>query len=155
MPLDDPVVQKILLISALYVFALAAFLGYQEISRVPPLLHTPLMSATNMISAISLVGSLVVAGARERTLSAPYAVWSDVLRAVRRLPVKSTRGWRELPSLDGSLERPANDPPRGRSKIRLLEELADFLRLAAQQRPLLIHLEELQWADGASWDALE
>jgi tetratricopeptide (TPR) repeat protein/GGDEF domain-containing protein len=100
-------------------------------------------------------GSLVVAAARERTLSAPYAVWSDVLRGVRRLPVKSTRGWRELPSLDSSLERPANDPPRGRSKIRLLEELADFLRLAAQQRPLLIHLEELQWADAASWDALE
>ena len=100
-------------------------------------------------------GSLVVAAARERTLSAPYAVWSDVLRGVRRLPVKSTRGWRELPSLDGSLERPPNDLPRGRSKIRLLEELADFLRLAAQQRPLLLHLEELQWADGASWDALE
>lgn len=51
------------LIPALYVFALAAFLGYQVISRVPPLLHTPLMSATNAISAISLVGSLVAAGA--------------------------------------------------------------------------------------------
>lgn len=48
--------------AALYVFALAAFLGYQVISRVPPLLHTPLMSATNAISAISLVGSLVTAG---------------------------------------------------------------------------------------------
>ena len=52
------------LIPALYVFALAAFLGYQVISRVPPLLHTPLMSATNAISAISLVGSLVAAGAK-------------------------------------------------------------------------------------------
>jgi len=62
MPLDDPLVQKILLISALYVFALAAFLGYQVISRVPPLLHTPLMSATNAISGISLVGSLIAAG---------------------------------------------------------------------------------------------
>src|SRR5476649_242589 len=51
------------LIGAFYVFALAAFLGYQVISRVPPLLHTPLMSATNAISAISLVGSLVAAGA--------------------------------------------------------------------------------------------
>lgn len=50
------------LISALYVFALAAFLGYQVISRVPPLLHTPLMSATNAISAISLVGALITAG---------------------------------------------------------------------------------------------
>ena len=50
-------------IAALYIFALAAFLGYQVISRVPPLLHTPLMSATNAISGISLVGSLVTAGA--------------------------------------------------------------------------------------------
>ena len=50
------------LISALYVFALAAFLGYLVISRVPPLLHTPLMSASNAISGISLVGSIVIAG---------------------------------------------------------------------------------------------
>ena len=53
----------------MYVFVLAAFLGYQVISRVPPLLHTPLMSATNAISAISLVGSLVAAGANYNTVS--------------------------------------------------------------------------------------
>src|SRR5208337_4591476 len=52
-------------IATFYVFILAAFLGYQVISRVPPLLHTPLMSATNAISGISLVGSLVIAGAYE------------------------------------------------------------------------------------------
>ena len=57
------------LISALYVFALSAFLGYQVISRVPPLLHTPLMSATNAISGISLVGSIVTAGANYSTVS--------------------------------------------------------------------------------------
>jgi len=57
------------IIAGLYVFALAAFLGYQVISRVPPLLHTPLMSATNAISGISLVGSLVTAGANYNTLS--------------------------------------------------------------------------------------
>ncbi|HET9787027.1 MAG TPA: NAD(P) transhydrogenase subunit alpha, partial [Pyrinomonadaceae bacterium] len=57
------------LIAALYVFALAAFLGYQVISRVPPLLHTPLMSATNAISGISLVGSIVTAGADYNTVS--------------------------------------------------------------------------------------
>jgi H+-translocating NAD(P) transhydrogenase subunit alpha len=57
------------LITALYVFALAAFLGYQVISRVPPLLHTPLMSATNAISGISLVGSLVTAGANYNRVS--------------------------------------------------------------------------------------
>ena len=53
----------------LYVFVLAAFVGYQVITRVPPLLHTPLMSATNAISGISLVGSLVLAGASRDTLS--------------------------------------------------------------------------------------
>ncbi len=56
-------------IAALYVFALAAFLGYQVISRVPPLLHTPLMSATNAISGISLVGSIVTAGADYNSVS--------------------------------------------------------------------------------------
>lgn len=46
----------------LYVFILAGFVGFLVITRVPPLLHTPLMAATNAISGISLVGSLVLAG---------------------------------------------------------------------------------------------
>jgi NAD(P) transhydrogenase subunit alpha len=53
----------------LYVFMLAGVVGYQVISRVPPLLHTPLMSATNAISGISLVGSLVAAGSDHGTVS--------------------------------------------------------------------------------------
>jgi NAD(P) transhydrogenase subunit beta len=53
----------------LYIFILAGFLGYHVISRVPPLLHTPLMSATNAISGISLIGSLVVAGSDHDFLS--------------------------------------------------------------------------------------
>ena len=57
------------LIFGLYVFALAAFTGFQVISKVPPLLHTPLMAATNAISGISLVGSLVLAGGNFSTLS--------------------------------------------------------------------------------------
>jgi len=52
----------------MYVFVLAGFVGYQVITRVPALLHTPLMSATNAISGISLVGSLVAAGS-DATLS--------------------------------------------------------------------------------------
>lgn len=52
-----------------YVFVLAGFVGYQVISRVPALLHTPLMAATNAISGISLVGSLVVAGSGRSTLA--------------------------------------------------------------------------------------
>jgi NAD(P) transhydrogenase subunit beta len=53
----------------LYIFILAGFLGYHVISRVPPLLHTPLMSATNAISGISLIASLVIAGADYDPLS--------------------------------------------------------------------------------------
>jgi NAD(P) transhydrogenase subunit alpha len=53
----------------LYVFVLAGFVGFFTITRVPALLHTPLMSATNAISAISLVGSLVIAGAEHGRLA--------------------------------------------------------------------------------------
>lgn len=57
------------IIGGLYVFVLAAFVGFQVITRVPQLLHTPLMSATNAISGISLVGSLVAAGAEHASAS--------------------------------------------------------------------------------------
>ncbi|MFN0060939.1 MAG: NAD(P) transhydrogenase subunit alpha [Myxococcaceae bacterium] len=58
-----------LAIVEVYVFVLAGFVGYQVISRVPPLLHTPLMSATNAISGISLVGSIVAAGSARNQVS--------------------------------------------------------------------------------------
>ena len=53
----------------LYVFVLATFVGFEVIRRVSPLLHTPLMSLTNAISAIAVVGSILVAGAQETTFS--------------------------------------------------------------------------------------
>src|SRR4029079_2506887 len=56
----------------LYIFILAGFLGYHVITRVPPLLHTPLMSATNAMSGISLGGSLVVAGSGHGALSTAF-----------------------------------------------------------------------------------
>ncbi|HEY7726127.1 MAG TPA: NAD(P) transhydrogenase subunit alpha [Anaeromyxobacteraceae bacterium] len=55
--------QAALQLVEIYVFLLAGFVGFLVITRVPPLLHTPLMSATNAISGISLVGSVVAAGA--------------------------------------------------------------------------------------------
>ena len=53
--------------SNLFVFALAAFLGYEVVRRVSPQLHTPLMSLTNAISAISVVGAIVVTGVGHNT----------------------------------------------------------------------------------------
>ena len=57
------------LTTSLYIFVLAGFLGFEVIRRVPKLLHTPLMSLTNALSAIALVGSLVLAGSRRGTLA--------------------------------------------------------------------------------------
>ncbi len=62
------------IISLLYVFALAAFLGYLVISKVPPLLHTPLMAATNAISGISVVGAIVLAGSHHDLISTVLGV---------------------------------------------------------------------------------
>jgi NAD(P) transhydrogenase subunit alpha len=50
------------LMVSIYVFVLAIFIGFEVISKVPPLLHTPLMSGSNAISGITLVGSLIAAG---------------------------------------------------------------------------------------------
>ncbi len=58
-----------LLVSHLWVFLLATFVGLLVIQRVSRLLHTPLMSLTNAISAIAVVGSIVVAGRQETPLS--------------------------------------------------------------------------------------
>jgi H+-translocating NAD(P) transhydrogenase subunit alpha len=55
-------------ITELYVFMLAGFLGYQIVTKVPPLVHTPLLSATNAICGISIVGALVEAGAHQTTV---------------------------------------------------------------------------------------
>ena len=54
---------------SIYIFVLAIFVGFEVITKVPPLLHTPLMSGSNAISGITLVGSVVTAGAGHSTLS--------------------------------------------------------------------------------------
>ena len=50
------------LLVALYVFVLALFVGFEVITKVPPILHTPLMSGANAISGIALIGALITAG---------------------------------------------------------------------------------------------
>jgi NAD(P) transhydrogenase subunit alpha len=52
----------------LWIFMLAAFLGFELIRRVSPLLHTPLMSLTNAISAIAVVGAILITGEKEATI---------------------------------------------------------------------------------------
>lgn len=58
------------LIVSLYIFVLSIFVGFEVITKVPPLLHTPLMSGSNAISGITIVGALISAGAGHTGLSA-------------------------------------------------------------------------------------
>jgi NAD(P) transhydrogenase subunit alpha len=58
------------LVVALTIFVLAIFVGFEIITKVPPTLHTPLMSGSNAISGITLIGALVSAGTQHSTLSA-------------------------------------------------------------------------------------
>ena len=65
---------------ALYIFMLAAFTGYEVISRVPVILHTPLMSGSNFVHGIVLVGAMVALGGRRHArccASSASSVWSS------------------------------------------------------------------------------
>jgi len=55
------------LIDDLFIFMLACFIGFEVIRRVSPLLHTPLMSLTNALDAIAVVGAIVLAGEHKTT----------------------------------------------------------------------------------------
>lgn len=58
------------LVIGLTIFVLAAFVGFEVITKVPPTLHTPLMSGSNAISGITIVAALIVAGRGDGTASA-------------------------------------------------------------------------------------
>lgn len=58
------------LVVALSIFVLAIFVGFEIISKIPPTLHTPLMSGSNAISGITLIGALLSAGTQHSTLTA-------------------------------------------------------------------------------------
>jgi H+-translocating NAD(P) transhydrogenase subunit alpha len=57
------------LIDGLFVFMLAGFIGFEVIKRISPLLHTPLMSITNALDAIAVVGAIVLVGRNESSLA--------------------------------------------------------------------------------------
>ncbi|HEY2351190.1 MAG TPA: NAD(P) transhydrogenase subunit alpha [Candidatus Acidoferrum sp.] len=61
---------KLDLLTSLYVFMLAGFIGFEVIRRVSPLLHTPLMSLTNALDAIAVVGAIILAGEHKTNFSA-------------------------------------------------------------------------------------
>ncbi|HTV73818.1 MAG TPA: NAD(P) transhydrogenase subunit alpha [Candidatus Acidoferrales bacterium] len=70
------------LLTELTIFVLAVFVGFEVISKVPTTLHTPLMSATNAIHGIVLVGAIVIAGSQSNPLGAVLGVILVILASL-------------------------------------------------------------------------
>jgi len=70
------------IIISLYIFVLAIFVGFEVITKVPPLLHTPLMSGSNAISGITIVGSLISAGTGHTGLSAFLGLFAVIFATI-------------------------------------------------------------------------
>jgi len=70
------------LIAGLTVFVLAVFIGFEIINKIPPTLHTPLMSGSNAISGITVVGALVAAGSEHSSMAAALGFLAVVLATI-------------------------------------------------------------------------
>lgn len=70
------------LIVSIYVFTLAVFIGFEVITKVPPLLHTPLMSGSNAISGITIVGALIAANINDWALATVLGVLAIVFAMI-------------------------------------------------------------------------
>jgi len=70
------------LVISLTVFVLAVFVGFEVITKVPPTLHTPLMSGSNAISGITLIGALVSAGTEHSTLSTALGLAAVIMATI-------------------------------------------------------------------------
>ena len=99
-------------------------------------------------------GAMITATSSATLVREPYAAWASIIRGLHRLPEAPKREWRELHKLMPALGEKGPHQAAG-SQYRLLEELFSYLRTASVARPLMIVLDEMQWADGTSWDALE
>lgn len=70
------------LLVALFIFVLSVLVGFEVISKVPPLLHTPLMSGSNAISGITLVGAILIAGLGQTKIAATLGLAAVILAAI-------------------------------------------------------------------------
>lgn len=101
-------------------------------------------------------GILVIGRSHEADVRPPYGPWMDIIAEIHALGLISARRWPELerlvPSLNTRSDRYESAPG---SKYALLEEIVEFLKAAAAQRPLVIMLDDMHWGDNASWDVVE
>lgn len=71
-----------IILVSIYIFVLTIFIGFEVITKVPPLLHTPLMSGSNAISGITLVGALLSTGAGNNQLAVILGVVAVVFATI-------------------------------------------------------------------------
>ncbi|HEY7396116.1 MAG TPA: AAA family ATPase [Gemmatimonadaceae bacterium] len=104
-------------------------------------------------------GLFAMAASPPSDVRPPYAVWSALLRATHQFPSAPTsqRDWHELPHIEPVLGDgdQTQQPPQTGSQFRLLAELTEYFRRIAAERPLVLVLDEMQYADSTSWDVLE
>ncbi|HSQ32714.1 MAG TPA: AAA family ATPase [Gemmatimonadaceae bacterium] len=99
-------------------------------------------------------GLFALVSSNERAVPEPYEVWRAFLRATHLFPTAPSREWSELQHLEPSFSGRDTSGHPG-SQYRLLGELSEYTRALAVDRPLVIVLDDMQWADATSWDALE
>jgi diguanylate cyclase (GGDEF)-like protein/putative nucleotidyltransferase with HDIG domain len=113
-----------------------------------------------LLPEVRLRGAAMVTGrALESESRPPFGPWAELVLGLHGLGLVPSRPWplleRLVPSLRGTLDTallPSIDPSQGH---QLLQELVTFLRATSEARPLTLVLEDMHWADTASWDALE
>ncbi|MEO6446722.1 MAG: diguanylate cyclase [Gemmatimonadaceae bacterium] len=113
-----------------------------------------------MASEVRLrTGAFVTTRSLEPDVRPPYGVWADVVGQLHKLRIVADREWphleRIVPALRSESGSQGEGAPVVTSKYALLDELALYLRAAATSRPLVLVLDDVQWADHASWEALE
>lgn len=118
--------------------------------------------AQRMASEIRLrTGTLITARSLEPDVRPPFGVWADILGQLHQLRIVPERAWPHLSRIVPALRQaPAagtwtEGEDGSTSKYALLDELVAYVRAAVASRPLMLVLDDVQWADHASWDALE
>jgi diguanylate cyclase (GGDEF)-like protein/putative nucleotidyltransferase with HDIG domain len=101
-------------------------------------------------------GTLLVGRCLEADVRPPYGPWTDIVAAIHAMGGMPKREWRELGQLVPALRDGAPDrAPSNGARYALLEELEEFLIAASAVRPLVVILDDMQWADTETWDVLD
>ncbi len=100
-------------------------------------------------------GAMVSGRCLASDVKPPYGPWAEILEAIHALQIVPPRDWKELARLVPALSSVPSPEPTASSKYALLAELIDYLRQATAAVPLTVVLDDVQWADSSTWDAIE